>query len=117
MNKQLLLYSCLSLFGTFISAISQVLLKKAAMRKYESKIKEYLNPLVIIAYGIFFAATLLTIWAYKVVPLSMGPILAATGYLYVTIFGVTIFKEKMNKRKLLALAFILAGIVVYALCG
>lgn len=36
-------------------------------------------------------------------------ILAATGYLYVTIFGVTIFKEKMNKRKILALVFILAG--------
>lgn len=117
MNKELLLYSCLSLFGTFISAISQVLLKKAAMRKYDSKIKEYLNPLVIIAYGIFFAATLLTIWAYKVVPLSMGPILAATGYLYVTVFGVAIFKEKLNKRKLISLLLIISGIVIYSLLG
>lgn len=117
MNKQIMLYSCFSLFGIFVSAISQVMLKKAAMKKYDSVIKEYLNPLVIIAYIIFFGTTFLSIMAYKVVPLSMGPILEATSYIYVTIFGVTIFKEKINGKKLLALAFIIGGIVVYALFG
>ena len=47
----------------------------------------------------------------------MGPILEATGYIYVTIFGVVIFKEQMNKTKLLALALIIAGIIVYSLLG
>ena len=117
MNRQLLLYSCLMLFGTFISAISQVLLKKAAVRRYDSKIREYLNPLVITAYAIFFLATLLSIMAYKVVPLSMGPILEATGYIYVTVFGVTIFKEKLERRKIIALGLILSGIAVYAIFG
>ena len=53
MNKQILLYSCFVLFGTFISSVSQVILKKASGKKYDSFIKEYLNPLVIIAYAIF----------------------------------------------------------------
>ena len=55
--------------------------------------------MVIIAYGIFFAATILSIMAYKGIPLSMGPVLEATSYIYVTFFGVKIFKESINKKK------------------
>lgn len=117
MNNTLLIYSCFILFGTFISAISQVMLKKSTQKTYESRIKEYLNPLVISAYAIFFIATLCTIYAYKVVPLSMGPILEATSYVYVTIFGVTIFKEKISIRKIAALILIVGGIIVYSVAG
>ena len=46
---------------------------------------------------------------------SMRPVLEATGYLYVTVFGVTIFHEKMNPKKIAALAMIIVGILVYAL--
>lgn len=117
MSKTVLLYSCFILFGTFISAVSQVMLKKAANREYDSVIKQYLNPLVIIAYGIFFLATLLSIVAYKEVPLSMGPVLEATSYIYVTIFGVKIFGENINKKKILALIMIIGGIAVYSIFG
>lgn len=108
-------YACLMLFGVFISAISQVILKKAAMKTYKSPLYEYLNPLVILSYAIFVGATLLSVLAYRVVPLSLGPILEATSYIYVTIFGVVFFQEKLNAKKILGLAFILCGIVVYSL--
>lgn len=117
MNKKLLLYASLILLGTFISSIAQVLLKKESAREHDSVIREYLNPRVIIAYVIFFGATLLSIFAYRVVPLSMGAILEATGYIYVTVFGVTIFHEKLNRKKTAALLLILAGIAVYAVWG
>lgn len=117
MNKTEILYAAILLVGVFISAVSQVMLKKAALKKYDSKIKEYLNPLVIIAYILFFGTTLLSIVAYKGIPLSLGPILEATSYIYVTAFGVLIFKEKMNSRKWIALGLIVAGIAVYALLG
>ena len=110
-----LTYALFALFGVFISGISQVLLKKSAGRQYSSAIREYLNPLVIVAYAMFFGATLLSVYAYKGIPLSMGPILDATGYVYVTIFGITIFHEKLNARRVLALALIILGIVVYSL--
>lgn len=103
------------LFGVFISAVSQVLLKKSAMKERKSRIQEYLNPLVITAYTIFFLATVLTIISYRVVPLSLGPILEATSYLYVTAFGVLIFKEKLSARKISALVLIVAGITIYSL--
>lgn len=117
MNRQLLSYAAMMLLGVFISSVAQVLLKKAAQKQYDSVIKEYLNLPVITAYAIFFAATFLSIFAYKVVPLSMGAILEATGYIWVTIFSATIFHEEVGKEKIIALAMILAGIVVYSCFG
>lgn len=92
-------YAGLLLLGVFLSAISQVMLKKAALKQYPNKIREYLNPLVILAYTIFIGTTFLSIRAYKGIPLSMGPVLEATSYIYVTVFGLTIFKEKLNLKK------------------
>lgn len=115
MNESLLLYSSLILLGTLISAISQVILKKAAQKDYSSKIAEYLNFPVIFAYTLFVLTTFMCIYAYRVVPLSFGPVLESSSYLYVTMFGVLIFKEKLTKKKVVALMLILAGIGVYAL--
>lgn len=109
------IYACILLLGVFISAISQVILKKSALKKYDSKIKEYMNPMVIFAYMLFVGTTFLSIIAYRVIPLSMGPILEATSYIYITIFGVKIFKETINRKKVIALACIVSGIIIYAL--
>ncbi|OUO34592.1 multidrug ABC transporter [Olsenella sp. An290] len=115
MNPELPLFAGIYLVGVFISAVSQVLLKKSAMKKYDSVVAEYLNPRVIAAYSIFVCATLLTIVSYKVVPLSLGPILEATSYIYVTIFGVVFFGERVTPRRCVALALILGGILIYSL--
>lgn len=117
MTRNSILYACVLLFGVFISAVSQVLLKKAALKNYESPLKEYLNPYVIVAYSIFVLSTFLSILAYRGIPLSLGPILEATSYLYVTIFGVKIFGEKMNRKKISALCLIILGILIYAIWG
>lgn len=109
--------ACLLLTGVFVSAISQVMLKKASMKKYDSPIKEYLNPLVIFAYILFVGTTFLSILAYRGIPLSLGPVLESTSYIYVTFFGVVVFKEKLTKKKLLALACIIGGILIYSLLG
>lgn len=111
----MILYSGVLLLGTFVSAVSQVILKKAAQKTYDSKLAEYLNFPVIFAYTLFVATTFMCIIAYRVVPLSFGPVLESTSYLYVTVFGVVIFKEKITKKKVAALALILAGIAVYAI--
>ena len=108
-------YAAFLAIGTFISSFSQVLLKKEAAVSHDSFIKEYLNPRVIIAYGIFFLSTFLSIFAYKGIPLSFGPIIEATGYLYVVIWGKLIFKEHIGWKKILSLALILAGIGIYAI--
>ena len=107
-------YALILMLGTFLASISQVMLKKAAQKEYSSRLKEYLNPLVIGAYAIFVGTTFLSILAYRGLPLSLGPILEATGYIYVTVFGVTIFHEKLNRKKILALCMIIGGIILSA---
>lgn len=106
---------CLLLFSVLISSISQIMLKKAANKTYKNTIAEYVNPMVIGAYGIFFLSTLLTMLALKYVPLSMSPILESTSYLYITVLGYFFLGEKLSRRKLAGLGLILAGILVFSL--
>lgn len=113
--SELAIYSCIMVGSTLISSFSQIMLKKSAQKTYESKIKEYLNPLVIIAYGLFFGCTLLTVYAMRVVPLSMAPILEASGYIFVAILSYIFFKEKLTKKQFLGMALIIIGIVIYTL--
>ena len=117
MNNAVWLYASILLVGVFISAVSQVMLKKAAMKKYETRFKEYFNPMVIFAYVLFVGTSFMSILAYKGIPLSMGPILETTSYIYVTFFGVRLFGEKMNRQKVLALFLIIGGICVYSICS
>lgn len=109
--KYILLFLC----AVFISSVSQIMLKKSASKKYDNKVKEYMNPQVILAYGLFFCATLCTVIAYKYVPLSLGPILESAGYFFVTILGMIFLKEKVGKLKGIGLLIILVGIIVFNL--
>lgn len=117
MNTAVIPYIIIYMVSVFVASVSQVMLKKAAMKKHDNFLAEYLNPLVIFAYLLFFGTTLASVIAYKVLPISLGPVLEATSYLYVTLFGVAIFKERINRRKLLALLLIIIGIVVFAVFG
>lgn len=117
MSSSLIIYAGMLLASVLVSAISQVMLKLSANRTHRSAVGEYANPLVIGAYALFVVSTLMTVFAYKEVPLSLGPVLEATSYVYVTAFGVIVFKERMSAQKLLALALIVGGICVFALLG
>ena len=108
-------YILIYLSSVFVASVSQVLLKKEAQKPHKNVIQEYLNPLVIIAYTFFLGTTVLSMLAYKGIPLNLGPILETTSYFYITIFGVIIFKERLTKQKILALALIVVGIAIYTL--
>ena len=108
-----MLYIILFLVSVFISSVSQIMLKKSADKQYDSKLREYMNPGVIVAYGLFFMSSLLTVLAYKFVPLSLGPILEASGYIYVAVLGVIFLKEHMSKKKLVGMICILLGIIIF----
>lgn len=110
-----MIFALIYIIGVFVSAIAQVLLKKSAGKKYESRIREYLNPYVIISYAIFFGATFCTIYAYKEVPLSLGPILAASEYIFVAVLSKLVLKEHISIKKFIGLSVIVAGIIVYSL--
>ncbi len=104
------------LFSVFISSVSQILLKKSADIPGDSIWKEYMNPRVLTAYAVFFCSSLLTVFAYKYVPLSMGPVLESSAYIFVTVLSYVFLHEKIGKRKALGMVCIIIGIAV-SYCG
>ena len=116
MNGFPLSYVAIYLFGVFLSSGAQILLKKEACRKHKNIFREYLNARVVLGYGIILGVTLLTVLAYHGgLPVSWGNVLESCGYLFVTVFGVVLLKEKISKRKMLALFVIMTGVVLFAL--
>lgn len=110
-----MIYFIIFFLSVFLSSVSQILLKISATILYENKWNEYLNPKVMIAYGIFLISSLMTILAYRGVPLSFGPILEASGYVWVTLLSYFILKEPVSKRKLTGIFVILVGILIAAI--
>lgn len=97
-----------------VSSFSQILLKKSAKKTYSSAIKEYLNPFVIIGYGMMFASMLLTIFAYKnSLEYKEGPVIESVGYVLVMFLSLIFFGEKITKKKLIGNALIILGIFIF----
>ena len=103
------------LVSVFISSVSQIILKKSAEIKYDSVIKEYLNIRVIGAYSMFFLSTLLTMYAYTGVPLTLGTLLESAGYIYIPVLSFFFLKEKITLRMVIGSLFIICGIIIYNL--
>lgn len=119
MNKDtmVIIFSGVFLCSVLISSISQILLKKSADRTYDSRLKEYLNPLVIIAYIMFFCSMMITMYCYRYVDVSAGPIFESAGYVFVGILGFIFLKEKFTVKKTIGMVLILLGIVVFSFGG
>jgi len=108
-------YFLLLIFSVFIASISQILLKISANRKHNSKIREYFNPYVIIAYSIFCFSLILTILALRGLELKNVPIIESTGYIYILILSRIFLKEKITKYKIGGSFLIILGIIVFNL--
>ncbi len=111
MNKLIFIGSMV--IAVLVASCSQVLLKKSANIEYENKIKEYINPYVIIGYVMMIVSTLLTIYAYTGLEYKNGPIIESLGYIFIMILSWLFFKEKITKKKLFGNILILMGIAIY----
>lgn len=109
------IYIGILLFSVFISAFSQVLLKKSALKTYSSFLREYLNIYVVPAYAIYFLAVFLDLIALKKVPISFVPVAEASSYIFVLVFGKIFFHERFSRKKIFAMLLILAGIVIFVI--
>lgn len=108
-------YVLFLIFSVFISAVSQILLKKSALESHSSWIREYLNVKVVLAYLLFFCAVLIDLLALRYVPVSFVPVIETSSYIFVIFFSRFMFKEKISLRQYLAIMLILAGITIYVI--
>lgn len=106
-------YYALGILSVVIASFSQILLKKGAMKKYDSFIREYLNVYVLSGYFFMFGSVLLTMIVYRGMDFMNVPVLEAIGYVLVPVLSYLFFKESLTKKKIMGIACILAGIFIY----
>ena len=82
-------YFLIAILSGMLSSFSQILLKKSALKQYDTFLKQYLNPLVIGGYGITALCMVLTILAYRGMPYKYGR--RKTAGMFVIVAGVIVF--------------------------
>lgn len=108
-------YIAVWIVSVLISSVAQCMLKVEANKSHETRLKEYLNPMVISAYAIFFLSTFLTMYALKYVPLTYSPVIEPLSYIFVPVIGVLMLREKISKRRLAGMAVMLVGIAIFSM--
>lgn len=101
------------LCGVTIAAFSQILLKSSANRPHEGFWKQYLNWRVITGYSMLLVSMLFSIWAYSGMQYKYGPAIESIGFALVAFLSWCILKEKLTRKKVLGIALIVGGLVVY----
>jgi multidrug transporter EmrE-like cation transporter len=107
----------LMILAEFLAAVSQILLKKSAMKKYPSFIREYLNGLVISGYVLLMLSMIIAIFCYNDLGYMGVVVMEPIAFVMVMLLSVIVFKEKLNVRKLGGMLLILGGIVVFYAFG
>lgn len=100
--------------AVIVSAFSQVLLKKSAQKTYASVLREYLNPYVIIGYGMMALTTILTVLAYGTgLDYKNGPVIESLGYVLIMFLSLAFFGEKITAKKIVGNSLVIIGIIIF----
>ena len=111
-----MIYYFVILVAVLAAAGAQMLLKQGARMGYSPWWRQYVNGWVISGYGIMFAAMVVNIWCmHQGVCLKELSILESTSYLFVPLLAFFCFGEKMSRRKIIAIAVIIIGVIVFFL--
>ena len=113
-------YLLLAVLNQVIASFAQILLKISAGKTYSSRIREYLNGLVITGYLMLGISMLLGVICYNTQQSGLSymqvVIMEPLGYIFVMFLSRLFFREKITKRKILGMTILIAGILVFYLC-
>ena len=101
------------IFVELLASVSQVLLKKSAQKEYPSRIREYLNVLVIGGYALLVLSMVIGIFCYKHLGYMGTVILEPIAYILVMFLSRLIFGEKITTRKIIGMCLIIGGIIIF----
>ena len=115
MNDKIWIGVALILCSNIVAGISQILLKMAANKSYDVWWRSYVNPYVITGYGLLFGTTILGVLALRFMPLVLSAAFAASGQIIVPVLSYLVLHEKISKRRMLGMAIIVVGIIIFSL--
>lgn len=109
-------YGLIALAVVFGAACAQMLLKQGARKGYTPWWRQYLNPWVVCGYILMFAAMVANIWCmHQGLQLKELSIIESLSYFFVPALSWLIFKERITRRKALAIGIIIIGVIVFFL--
>ena len=113
MNKAVLIL--LIIFSGFLAAISQILLKKSASAVHASRIREYLNPYVILGYGGYACVLALNIFLFTRMQFRYGVLSNSLAIVFVMLPSRRLLNENITAKKLFGAALIVTGVICFAI--
>ena len=112
MNKFVIML--LIIFSGFLASVSQILLKKSADIPHTSRIREYLNPYVILGYGGYACVLALNIFLFTKMQFRYGVLSNSLAIVFVMVLSRFVLQEEVTRKKILGAALIIAGEVCFA---
>ena len=103
------------LLSVFISTVSQVLLKVSANKPWPNRLREYANEFVIGAYAFFLLSLFLSSQALRNMSASFAPVIDSSSYIFVLIMGYFLFHEKITAKRMIGIALIILGGILFGL--
>lgn len=101
--------------SAFITAFSQIILKKSADRKYKSVFFEYLNPYVLFSYVCYIGVLVLNVFIYTKIDYRFGVVINSMSTVFVMLLSHIILKEVITKKRIIGNVIIVCGILVFML--
>lgn len=111
MNK----YYLAAFMGVFLTAISQLLIKQGTRKAKKGALWLYLNAYMLTAYFILVLVTLLSLYAYREIPLKVGLMLAPLALILVVLLSSWLLGERLTRLQVLGAVVILLGMTVFNL--
>lgn len=109
-----MMYYILVILSVFAAACAQMLLKYGAQQNYAVFWRQYLNPWVIGGYAIMVCSLVLNIFCMsRGVQVKEVSAIESLSYLFVPCLAFLIFKEKITRRKAIAIAVIICGVLLF----
>ncbi|HEX7192463.1 MAG TPA: hypothetical protein VF381_12920 [Thermoanaerobaculia bacterium] len=105
-------YYGVAVAGSLLTGIGQVMLKSGARGR---GIRLWFNGRVIAAYVLFVIVTLMSLYAYKFVPIRAAVFLSPLALLTVTLISVGALGERLSRVQIAGCMLLLAGIAVFNL--
>ena len=103
------------IMSAFITAFSQIILKKSANRKHKNVLFEYLNPYVVFSYVCYIGVLALNVFIYTKVDYRFGVVINSMSTVFVMLLSRVFLKEVITKKRIIGNGIIVCGILVFML--
>lgn len=106
----------LVIISSLVAVVSQMMLKHSARKEHKTWWREYINGWVIGGYGLMVVSLVINLAAIHMGVLAQEvSIIECINYLLIPVAAWLVFREAITWRKMLAIAVIMSGVVVFFL--